>query len=93
LGNCVREWKNKIFCFEEIEDACKRIRKEVQNLGPEAGDLVCIPLYSTLPPNMQQRIFDPPPPNKPSGGISKFFLNFVSPVISCLEAKNVRISK
>uniref|UniRef100_A0A915PAA4 RNA helicase n=1 Tax=Meloidogyne floridensis TaxID=298350 RepID=A0A915PAA4_9BILA len=56
---------------EEIEDACKRIRKEVQNLGPEAGDLVCIPLYSTLPPNMQQRIFDPPPPNKPSGGISR----------------------
>ncbi|CAK5076938.1 unnamed protein product [Meloidogyne enterolobii] len=56
---------------EEIEDACKRIRKEVQNLGPEAGDLVCIPLYSTLPPNMQQRIFDPPPPNRPSGGISR----------------------
>ncbi|KAL7078523.1 hypothetical protein ACQ4LE_002354 [Meloidogyne hapla] len=56
---------------EEIEDACKRIRKEVQNLGQEAGDLVCIPLYSTLPPNMQQRIFDPPPPNKPSGGISR----------------------
>jgi pre-mRNA-splicing factor ATP-dependent RNA helicase DHX15/PRP43 len=62
-----------IFCFyfKEIEDACKRIRKEVQNLGPEAGDLICIPLYSTLPPNMQQRIFDPPPPNKPNGGISR----------------------
>lgn len=56
---------------EEIEDACKRIRKEVQNLGPEAGDLVCIPLYSTLPPNMQQRIFDAPPANKPNGAISR----------------------
>lgn len=28
------------------------------------GELKCIPLYSTLPPNMQQRIFEPPPPNK-----------------------------
>lgn len=60
-----------LYFFKEIEDACKRIRKEIQNLGPETGDLVCIPLYSTLPPNLQQRIFDPPPPNKSNGAISK----------------------
>ena len=24
---------------EEIEEACKRIKREVDNLGPEAGDL------------------------------------------------------
>ncbi|KAL3090174.1 hypothetical protein niasHS_006626 [Heterodera schachtii] len=56
---------------EEIEDACKRIRRELQNLGPETGDLLCIPLYSTLPPNQQQRIFDSAPPNKANGAISR----------------------
>jgi pre-mRNA-splicing factor ATP-dependent RNA helicase DHX15/PRP43 len=49
---------------EEIEDACKRIRREITNLGPDVGELKCIPLYSTLPPNQQQRIFEAPPPNK-----------------------------
>ncbi|KAH7699885.1 DEAD box protein/DEAH protein box helicase [Aphelenchoides avenae] len=51
---------------EEIEDACKRIRREVGNLGPDVGELKCIPLYSTLPPNQQQRIFEAAPPNKPN---------------------------
>ncbi|VDL65963.1 unnamed protein product [Nippostrongylus brasiliensis] len=50
---------------EEIEEACKRIKREVDNLGPSVGTLNCIPLYSTLPPNQQQRIFEPPPPSKP----------------------------
>ena len=49
---------------EEIEDACKRIRDEVEKMGPEVGDVKVIPLYSTLPPQQQQRIFEPPPPNK-----------------------------
>ncbi|KAL3087375.1 hypothetical protein niasHT_029369 [Heterodera trifolii] len=56
---------------EEIEDACEKIRKELQKVGPAAGDLLCIPLYSSLPPNQQQRIFDPAPPNKPDGKISR----------------------
>lgn len=56
---------------EEIDEACKRIQREVENLGPEVGDLKCIPLYSTLPPNLQQRIFEPPPPNKPNGAIGR----------------------
>ncbi|CAF2400817.1 unnamed protein product [Rotaria sp. Silwood2] len=56
---------------EEIEDACKRLQREVENLGPEAGELKCIPLYSTLPPNLQQRIFEPAPPNKPNGAIGR----------------------
>ena len=51
---------------EEIEDACKRIRDEVEKMGPEVGDVKVIPLYSTLPPQQQQRIFEPPPPNKES---------------------------
>ena len=31
----------------------------------------CIPLYSTLPPNLQQRIFEPPPPKKANGAIGR----------------------
>lgn len=31
----------------------------------------CIPLYSTLPPNLQQRIFESAPPNKPNGAIGR----------------------
>ncbi|VDM52051.1 unnamed protein product, partial [Angiostrongylus costaricensis] len=50
---------------EEIEEACKRIKREVDNLGPQVGALTCVPLYSTLPPNQQQRIFEPAPPSKP----------------------------
>lgn len=56
---------------EEIEVACKRIKREIDNLGPEVGELKCIPLYSTLPPNLQQRIFEDPPPNKPNGAIGR----------------------
>lgn len=40
-------------------------------MGPDAGDLKCIPLYSTLPPNLQQRIFESAPPNKPNGAIGR----------------------
>ncbi|RVE41464.1 hypothetical protein evm_013888 [Chilo suppressalis] len=56
---------------EEIEDACKRIKREIDNLGPDAGELKCIPLYSTLPPNLQQRIFEPAPPNRANGAIGR----------------------
>ncbi|XP_074598255.1 DEAH-box helicase 15 isoform X2 [Brevipalpus obovatus] len=56
---------------EEIEEACKRLKREVDNLGPDVGEIKCIPLYSTLPPNMQQRIFEPAPPNKPNGLIGR----------------------
>lgn len=53
---------------EEIEETCKRLMKEVQQFGPDIAELKCLPLYSTLPPNMQQRIFDPAPaPRKPGG--------------------------
>ncbi|KIK95356.1 hypothetical protein PAXRUDRAFT_778394 [Paxillus rubicundulus Ve08.2h10] len=57
---------------EEIEDACRKIKLEVDDLvnnDPESvGPIVCIPLYSSLPPQQQQRIFDPPPkPQTPNG--------------------------
>lgn len=56
---------------EEIEEACKRISREIDALGPEAGELKCIPLYSTLPPNLQQRIFDPAPATRANGAVGR----------------------
>ena len=53
---------------QEIEECCKRILREIENLGSEVGNIKCIPLYSTLPPALQQRIFEPAPPSKPNGG-------------------------
>jgi len=57
---------------EEIEDACRKIKLEADDLvnqDPESvGPLHCIPLYSSLPPQQQQRIFDPAPgPRVPKG--------------------------
>merc|ERR1719171_3278637 len=56
---------------EEIDEACKRIKREIENLGPEVGDMKIIPLYSTLPPQLQQRIFEGAPPRKPNGAIGR----------------------
>ncbi|EIW52868.1 P-loop containing nucleoside triphosphate hydrolase protein [Trametes versicolor FP-101664 SS1] len=57
---------------EEIEDACRKIKLEANDLlnqDPDSvGPLVCIPLYSSLPPQQQQRIFDPAPSPRVPGG-------------------------
>ncbi|KAM7502545.1 hypothetical protein LguiB_001449 [Lonicera macranthoides] len=53
---------------EEIEDACRKITKEVGNMGDTVGPVKVVPLYSTLPPAMQQKIFDPAPPPITEGG-------------------------
>ncbi|MCI80592.1 putative pre-mRNA-splicing factor ATP-dependent RNA helicase-like, partial [Trifolium medium] len=53
---------------EEIEDACRKISKEVANLGDQVGPMKAVPLYYTLPPVMQQRIFEPAPPPVKEGG-------------------------
>jgi len=44
---------------EEIEDACRKIGNEVKNMGSKVGPIKVLPLYSTLPPQQQQRIFEP----------------------------------
>lgn len=51
---------------EEIEDACAKVKREVQNMGDKVGDIKVVPLYASLPPQQQQRIFDEAPP--PRGG-------------------------
>ncbi|KAK0444479.1 P-loop containing nucleoside triphosphate hydrolase protein [Armillaria borealis] len=57
---------------EEIEDACRKIKLEADDMAnhdPDSvGPLVCIPLYSSLPSQLQQRIFDlAPTPRTPDG--------------------------
>ncbi|KAI9009169.1 P-loop containing nucleoside triphosphate hydrolase protein [Hyaloraphidium curvatum] len=56
---------------EEIEDACRKVRGEVEQLmqqSKDVGELKVIPLYSTLPPAAQQRIFEDAPPPRPGSG-------------------------
>lgn len=53
---------------EEIEDACRKLSREAEMLGADAGPLLAIPLYSSLPPHMQQKIFDPAPAPRMAGG-------------------------
>lgn len=58
---------------EEIEDACRKISLEADELLRErddCGPLKTYPLYGSLPPQMQQRIFDPAPEALKKGGIA-----------------------
>lgn len=52
---------------EEIENAVRAIAEEVAELGDEVGNIDAIPLYSSLPPTQQARIFDMPPPVNKKG--------------------------
>jgi pre-mRNA-splicing factor ATP-dependent RNA helicase DHX15/PRP43 len=68
------EKKGDILLFltgeEEIEDACKRIRLEVDQMDrATVGPCVVYPLYSTLPPRQQQEIFNEAPAPRTPGGI------------------------
>ncbi|GES82659.1 pre-mRNA-splicing factor ATP-dependent RNA helicase PRP43 [Rhizophagus clarus] len=61
---------------EEIESACQKIKVESEELlsQTDLGPLKILPLYSSLPPPLQQRIFeDAPPPRTKDGkpGLSK----------------------
>lgn len=55
---------------EEIEDACRKIQLECDELIREqnAGPMKVYPLYGSLPPHQQQKIFDPAPVNGRAGG-------------------------
>ncbi|KAJ2237393.1 DEAH-box ATP-dependent RNA helicase prp43 [Coemansia sp. RSA 485] len=55
---------------EEIEEACKLLRARGDEIIRRAGcgPLLIVPLYSTLPPSMQQRIFDKAPEPRTKGG-------------------------
>lgn len=55
---------------EEIEDACRKISLEGDELVREqnCGPLKVYPLYGSLPPHQQQRIFEPAPINPNPNG-------------------------
>ncbi|OAA57477.1 pre-mRNA splicing factor RNA helicase [Niveomyces insectorum RCEF 264] len=55
---------------DEIEDACRRIGLEVDEMIREsdAGPMAIYPLYGTLPPHQQQRIFERAPEPFKKGG-------------------------
>uniref|UniRef100_A0A6U2I1C1 RNA helicase n=2 Tax=Hemiselmis andersenii TaxID=464988 RepID=A0A6U2I1C1_HEMAN len=54
---------------DEIEQACAKISAELQGqAGSEVGPVACVPLYSALPPQDQQKVFDPAPEPKVPGG-------------------------
>ncbi len=46
---------------QEIEDTCRRISDQSISL-PDVGPLLCLPLYSSLPKDQQEKIFETPPP-------------------------------
>jgi pre-mRNA-splicing factor ATP-dependent RNA helicase DHX15/PRP43 len=53
---------------EEIEDACAKIRSGGEAMSPDKGRLLVLPLYGTLPPSAQTRIFcEAPGPSVPGG--------------------------
>merc|ERR1719353_675695 len=52
---------------QEIEDACRKTKQEIDNLGDQVPDVLVLPLYSTLPMDRQRQIFDPPPPPRKPG--------------------------
>lgn len=67
---------------EEIEDAVRKISLEGDEMVREAdaGPLKVYPLYGTLPPAQQQKIFDPAPPARKTGG---------QPGRKCIVATNI----
>ena len=48
----------KLYCTA-LRRYRRKINKETQQLGDRVGPVKVYPLYSTLPPQQQQRIFDP----------------------------------
>eukprot|EP00898_Chlorokybus_atmophyticus_P004046 jgi/Chlat1/4642/Chrsp3S05597 len=46
---------------EEIDTACQILYERMKQLGPNVPELHILPVYSSLPSEMQTRIFDPAP--------------------------------
>lgn len=46
---------------EEIDTACQVLKERMKALGPDAPELIVLPVYSALPSEQQSQIFDPAP--------------------------------
>ncbi|KAJ7068827.1 P-loop containing nucleoside triphosphate hydrolase protein [Mycena amicta] len=68
----------------EIEEACERLRQAMLELHDEdpllVGAMICIPLYASLPPSAQQRVFDPLPGHRSASD---------APPRKCVVATNI----
>lgn len=53
---------------QEIEQACDEIREQAQGLGKDLPELVVLPLYSSLTPQQQRKIFLAAPGPRVPGG-------------------------
>lgn len=47
---------------EEIDTSCEVLYERMKSLGPSVPELLILPIYSSLPSETQQRVFDPAPP-------------------------------
>ncbi len=47
---------------DEIDTACQVLYERMKSLGPAVPELIILPVYSSLPSEMQTRIFEPAPP-------------------------------
>jgi len=48
---------------EEIDTACEVLYQRMKQLGSDVPELIILPIYSSLPSEMQSRIFEPAKPN------------------------------
>ena len=46
---------------DEIDTACQVLYERMKSLGPAVPELIILPVYSSLPSEMQTRIFEPAP--------------------------------
>ncbi|KAI1749926.1 P-loop containing nucleoside triphosphate hydrolase protein [Xylaria castorea] len=47
---------------EEIDTSCEILYERMKALGPNVPELIICPIYSSLPTDIQSRVFDPAPP-------------------------------
>ncbi|ORM39597.1 Pre-mRNA-splicing factor ATP-dependent RNA helicase DEAH1 [Babesia sp. Xinjiang] len=48
---------------QEIEEVQEELQNRLRNRGKDMRELIVLPVYATLPSDMQAKIFDPTPPN------------------------------
>lgn len=48
---------------QEIEEVQEELQNRLRNRGREMRELIVLPVYATLPSDMQAKIFEPTPPN------------------------------
>lgn len=53
---------------EEIEESCRRLEEELKPYERHQGPVDVLPLYGSLPPDKQQRVFGKPPEPQYHGG-------------------------